>query len=245
MQQGDKGAEGEGEFETQGDVDENAEESEGEGEEGTSGQFLADTRTDRVGLFDGQSGLREVLLQFCHDGVGGAELALHGDEFASVFHRGLQGGFPEVGAFDAAAQVGERDVFLGSQHDEVAAGEVDPEVFLTAPGKEADGTEDEDGREGQGDVAFADEVDAARRDPVDHGQLLQSEIVEHEPENGAGEEQGGEHRGDDAEGQGDGEALDRTGGLPEKDGRGNERGDVGVENGGESFVISRIDGRPE
>ena len=189
--------------------------------------------------------MREVLLQFRHDGVGGAELALHGDEFASVFHRGLQGGFPEVGAFDAAAQVGERDVFLGSQHDEVAAGEVDPEVFLTAPGKEADGTEDEDGRESEGDVAFADEVDAARGDPVDHGQLLQSEVVEHEPENGAGEEQGGEHRGDDAEGQGDGEALDRAGGLPEKDGRGNERGDVGVENGGESFVISRIDGRPE
>ena len=53
MQQGDKGAEGEGEFETQGDVDKDAEESKGEGEEGTSGQFFADARTDRVGLFDG------------------------------------------------------------------------------------------------------------------------------------------------------------------------------------------------
>jgi hypothetical protein len=50
----------------------------------------------------------------------------------------LQGGFPEVGTFDAAAQVGELDVFLCSQHNEVAAGEVDPEVFLPAPGKEDD-----------------------------------------------------------------------------------------------------------
>jgi hypothetical protein len=95
------------------------------------------------------------------------------------------------------------------------------------------------------DAAFAEKIDAVGRNPVKHAQFFQSEIVQQEPEDRAGEKQRRKHRGDDAESQGDGETLDRAGGLPEKNGRGDQGGHVGVKDGGEGLVVGRIDRGPE
>ena len=187
MEHRNKRAEGKGELKAQRHVNEDADQAEGECEERATGQFLADAWAHGVGLFDGQSGIGKILLKFGHDGIRRAETALHGDEFAALFCRSLQGGFTQVGGFDAAAQVVERDVFVGAEHDKVATREVDPEVFLSAPGEESDRPENEDKRQGECDVTLAEKVDAMGRNPVEHAQLFQAEIVQHEPEDRAGE----------------------------------------------------------
>ena len=75
-------------------------------------------------------------------------------------------------------------------------------------------------------------VEAEVLDPA----LDQQPVVDH-----PGAEQGGEEVEDDAQAQGDGEALDGAGAEDEEDHRGDQGGDVGVDDGPEGLVIAAVD----
>ena len=82
-------------------------------------------------------------------------------------------------------------------------------------------------------LGFAKElVEAEVLDPA----LDQQPVVDH-----PGAEQGGEEIEDDAQAQGDGEALDGAGAEEEQDHRGDQGGDVGVDDGPEGLVIAAVD----
>src|SRR5262245_35096843 len=72
-------------------------------------------------------------------------------------------------------------------------------------------------------------------------QALDLAPAEHEIEDHAREQNGGEHVGDQPHAQRDGEALDRAGAELEEEEGADQRGQVGVENGAEGTVVAQGD----
>ena len=91
-----------------------------------------------------------------------------------------------------------------------------------------------------GDPAFAEEIELLLRYQIEHRKLLQPELFNQPAECGAREEQGRKHGGDDAKRESNGEAFHRTRRLPEEDDGGNERGDIGVKDCAEGFVVGGL-----
>src|SRR3990172_6415760 len=80
-----------------------------------------------------------------------------------------------------------------------------------------------------------------------NGILLDGNALRAPPPDPVGDDQsrygeGGEHGGDDADAERDGEAAHRTGADIEQHRGGDEGGDIGIENGGQRPTKSSIDG---
>ncbi len=155
---------------------------------------------------------------------------------------GLEQDVLEVGLADGGADVGDVDRLRVGHGQRVAALEVDAEERVALEGHARGTTADDDERDDEADVAQAEEVEARRLDELEHLQLRLLGRPENPVEDVAGDDERGEEIGDDAEHEGDGEATQRAGAeVGEHDG-GDERGDVGVEDGAEGLLEAGVDG---
>ena len=145
------------------------------------------------------------------------------------------------------------DGSAGGVVDDPAAGELEAEVEAGA--EDADDREDQRGtRDAQPQLAAHHQVGVLLVQPVAHpagvgeagdrrppGDELRGhpDLGEH-----PGDDQRGDHRGDDTDRQGDAEALDRAGGEDEEQSRGQQGGDVGVDDRGPRLVEPDLEGPP-
>ena len=122
------------------------------------------------------------------------------------------------------------------------AGEVDPVALRPALDEGRDPDPDDQRREHVTQPALADEIDPRLANQLRHRQPVQPPQTQQDVKDHPRDKDGREHAGDDAGGQGGGVAADGACAEPVEERRRDDRGHVGIEDGGERFVIARGDG---
>ena len=234
MNEGDNGPDGERELESQSHIKKDAEHSEAQSQERAFGKFHSDLWPDRVLADDGDSFVWISGLELIDQAVRRSLRPAKGEKFPCSLalvldHNGR--------IIDGGARLSDCQWLGGIQNQKVASAEIDAEVLLATNRKDRHGSDEQKNREPRSQVPLAEEVEFFGGNEIQHAHFREAEFVNKPAEGRPSEEQCGEHRGNDADGQGDGESLDRTRGLPEEDHRSDERGDVGVKNRAEGLVI--------
>src|SRR5690606_13891592 len=209
--------------------------------------LLTDLRADELHPLDGNFLVRVV----GPDQPGG--LAAHVGVSAGQTDRDVRGraevlddGIAQTSSLQRLADAAQIDRLSVAQLDLCTPGEVEAEVHAldhdTDDGGQAEYQCDDVER-----LAPAHEVDGFIKHLFGSSQPDSAECsagtpAEDQVDHGAGYQDGTEQRGDNTQRQRDGEALDRAGGHGKENGANQQRGQVTVENGGESLVEALVDG---
>ena len=204
MQERDEGPEGEGKLKAQCDIEKDADHAQCERNEGAFGEFQADLGSHGVLPERHDTAFRKCLLEFGEDFVGGSLQAAEGEHLFRAFAFELD---DHSWIVQSHTGLGNADGLGGIDDQKVTATEIDAEIFLATHGEDGHRSADEDQRDDECDPAFPEEIKGSLRHEVEHCDFGEAEFVDHPAEPCAGEEKCGEHRGDDAKGERDGESL--------------------------------------
>ena len=132
-------------------------------------------------------------------------------------------------------------------HDGLGSGgELDAPDVALLPGQRTDAQHDHPDRHAPEDVPLAHPVDLGDADELEHAHVgLDQAAVQQELEDPARHDQRGEHADHDAQAEGDREALDLFRGDPAENRTGDQRGQVGVEDGAERPLVGGLEGHPD
>ena len=244
VQGGRHGADAEAELEAEGDVDEDDEHRDAHGFDGVPLDLLADGGADLARALLDQARVRVGLLQGGEEllglAVGGLKLELFaaGAEVADVGRVDLAG----AGRVGHLADLRAVDLSREGGGDLVAAGKVDAVDAVALVEDVAEADRHEGDRADGGGFAPLDEIHVEVAQHAAHGHLLErAGLDQHLHEHVAGDEDGEQGR-DDADQEGEAEALDRAGAEPDHDAADEQLHQVGVHDGREGLAEAALVG---
>ena len=198
MEQRNDRADREGEFEPEGDVNQDSENAQAERPEGIFRQLASDQCPDSLFALDFELAIRNMLPDCFCDRVARIDRAADGDEVPIALDGLLDRLVVEMNRLERLAHLRDLDGLRRAQREHVAALEIHPEVAIAAQDEGGPARDQQSERAHRRDEAFAEEVDVLRRDEVEHRNALHLFGIDEPTEEIPPNDQRGEKRGEDA-----------------------------------------------